>query len=56
MTTAEPAVPTGNGTREQKRVLIATLVGTTIEWYDFFVYAQATGLVFGPAFFAPIEK
>jgi hypothetical protein len=27
-------------TREEKKVLAATLVGTTIEWYDFFVYAQ----------------
>lgn len=56
MTTVESAVLNSNGTQEQKRVLAATLVGTTIEWYDFFVYAQATGLVFGPAFFAPIEK
>src|ERR1700743_2297872 len=36
---------------EQKNVLPATLVGTTIEWYDFFVYAQAAGLVFVPLFF-----
>ncbi|WP_028221094.1 MFS transporter [Paraburkholderia oxyphila] len=54
MDTAELAVV--DGTRAQKRVLAATLVGTTIEWYDFFVYAQAAGLVFGPAFFAPVEK
>ena len=39
--------------REERRVLAATLVGTTIEWYDFFVYAQAAGLVFGSLFFAP---
>ncbi len=30
----------------RKKVLTPTLVGTTIEWYDFFVYAQAAGLVF----------
>ena len=30
---------------EERKVLTATLVGTTIEWYDFFVYAQAAGLV-----------
>jgi MFS family permease len=41
-------------TAEEKKVLAATLVGTTIEWYDFFVYAQAAGLVFGPLFFGPM--
>jgi hypothetical protein len=34
-------------TSEERKVVVATLVGTTIEWYDFFVYAQAAGLVFG---------
>jgi hypothetical protein len=38
-------------TWEEKKVLTATLVGTTIEWYDFFVYAQAAGLAFVPLFF-----
>ncbi|MEW6645353.1 MAG: MFS transporter [Pseudomonadota bacterium] len=41
---------------DEKRVLVATLVGTTIEWYDFFVYAQAAGLVFGPQFFGPMVQ
>src|SRR6201986_701506 len=43
-------------TRDEKKVLAATLVGTTIEWYDFFVYAQAAGLVFGPLFFGPLTQ
>lgn len=43
-------------TADEKRVLVATLVGTTIEWYDFFVYAQAAGLVFGPQFFGPMVQ
>lgn len=30
---------------------IAAFVGTTIEWYDFYVYATAAALVFGPLFF-----
>ena len=25
--------------REERKVLAGTLVGTTIEWYDFFIYA-----------------
>src|ERR1700761_8412501 len=43
-------------TSEERKVLAATLVGTTIEWYDFFVYAQATGLVFASLFFAPMNQ
>jgi MFS family permease len=37
----------------QRRVAAATLVGTTIEWYDFFIYATIAALVFGQLFFAP---
>ena len=43
-------------TWDEKKVLTATLVGTTIEWYDFFVYAQAAGLAFVPLFFAPMTQ
>ena len=32
-----------------RRALIASTVGTTIEWYDFLLYGQVTGLVFGLA-------
>ncbi|RZU66225.1 putative MFS family arabinose efflux permease [Microterricola gilva] len=32
---------------------MATVIGTTIEWYDFFLYASAAGLVFAQLFFAP---
>jgi metabolite-proton symporter len=33
------------------RVLGASLVGTAVEFYDFYVYATAASLVFGPLFF-----
>lgn len=33
------------------RVVIASLVGTTIEFYDFYIFATAAALVIGPAFF-----
>lgn len=39
--------------KTQRRVAFATIVGTTIEWYDFFIYATAAGLVFAQVFFAP---
>ncbi|MBA8841867.1 MFS transporter [Ochrobactrum sp. RH2CCR150] len=41
---------------EQRKVLTATLVGTSIEWYDYFIYAQAAALVLGPLFFAPVAQ
>src|SRR5918911_1674848 len=33
------------------RALVASTVGTTIEWYDFLLYSTAAGLVFGRLFF-----
>jgi metabolite-proton symporter len=33
------------------RAVIASTVGTSIEWYDFFLYSIVTGLVFAKAFF-----
>src|SRR5882762_2568340 len=37
--------------RQLRRALIASTVGTTIEWYDFLLYGTVTGLVFGKLFF-----
>lgn len=34
-----------------RRVLGASLVGTAVEFYDFYIYATAASLVFGPLFF-----
>src|SRR5580658_9581031 len=34
-----------------RRVIAASLIGTTIEWYDFFLYGSAAALVFGRLFF-----
>jgi metabolite-proton symporter len=34
-----------------RRAVIASTVGTTIEWYDFFLYSTVTGLVFAKLFF-----
>lgn len=39
--------------KELRRVAAATVIGTTIEWYDFFLYASAAGLIFGKLFFEP---
>lgn len=34
-----------------RRILLASLVGTSVEFYDFYIYATAASLVFGPLFF-----
>ncbi|MGC6327863.1 MFS transporter [Rhizorhabdus sp. FW153] len=38
-----------------RRILFASLVGTSVEFYDFYIYATAASLVFGPLFF-PAES
>lgn len=37
--------------RQLRRAVIASTVGTAIEWYDFFLYSTVTGLVFAKLFF-----
>ncbi|KQO97438.1 MFS transporter [Leifsonia sp. Leaf264] len=58
MSAPQPAGFTPTGTiavpADRRRVVFATIVGTTVEWYDFFIYATAVGLVFGQLFFAPL--
>ena len=34
-----------------RKAVIASTIGTTIEWYDFFIYGTAAGLIFGKLFF-----
>jgi MFS family permease len=54
MTTAEITTTTLSEIEHRshlRRALIASTVGTTIEWYDFLLYGQVTALVFGKLFF-----
>ncbi|MER7011988.1 MFS transporter [Saccharopolyspora sp. NPDC000359] len=37
--------------RQARRAGVASFVGTTIEWYDFYIYGTASALVFGKLFF-----
>ena len=34
-----------------RRVIAASMIGTTVEWYDFFLYGSAAALVFNKLFF-----
>jgi metabolite-proton symporter len=52
---ADPVNPAPLSTSEHavqlRRAVIASTVGTAIEWYDFFLYSTVTGLVFAKLFF-----
>lgn len=50
-TASAPAPGTTVPGARVRTALLASLVGTTIEWYDFFLYATAASLVFGRTFF-----
>jgi MFS family permease len=41
--------------REIRRIAVASAIGTTIEWYDFFIYSSAASLVFGHLFFPQVS-
>ena len=45
------ALPEAEHRAQLRRALVASTVGTTIEWYDFLLYGQVTALVFGKLFF-----
>lgn len=46
-----PAASPPAGPSKAPKVAAASLIGTTIEYYDFAVYGTASALVLGPAFF-----
>ncbi|RKT56098.1 MFS transporter [Saccharothrix australiensis] len=41
---------------EHRRVVLAAMIGTTIEWFDFFIYAICAGLVFAGQYFAALGE
>jgi metabolite-proton symporter len=54
--TASPSATYGTLTqsehsRQLRRAVVASTIGTAIEWYDFFIYGTAAGLLFGKLFF-----
>ncbi|OYO01513.1 MFS transporter [Enemella evansiae] len=50
MTQSAATTPTSD--RQMRRILFSSFMGTTIEYYDFILYATAAGLVFNHVFFA----
>jgi MFS transporter, MHS family, shikimate and dehydroshikimate transport protein len=51
MASTEQAQPS----RSIRQVVAASFIGTTIEWYDFFLYGTAAALVFNKLFFPEAE-
>jgi MFS transporter, MHS family, shikimate and dehydroshikimate transport protein len=39
-----------------RRVALASMIGTSIEWYDFFIFGTASALVFGRLFFPTFSE
>jgi metabolite-proton symporter len=50
-TTLSSGLSDAEHSAELRKAVIAATVGTTIEWYDFFIYGTAAGLVFPKLFF-----
>src|SRR5271166_5256472 len=51
LTMAPDTISDKEHSAQLRRAVIAATVGTTIEWYDFFLYGTAAGLVFGKLYF-----
>jgi MFS family permease len=45
------AATTADERQQLRRAVVTSTVGTSIEWYDFFLYSTATGLLFAKLFF-----
>lgn len=39
-----------------RKVMSATIVGTTVEWFDFYLYATMASIVFGAVFFPAVDS
>jgi len=50
------SVATRPAAHDARRVVMAGAIGTTIEWYDFFIYGTAAAVVFGPQFFPQVSE
>jgi len=50
-TTVSSGLSDSDHSKQLRKAVIAATVGTTIEWYDFFIYGTAAGLVFPKLFF-----
>jgi hypothetical protein len=52
---SNPASNTASILQKNKKVLIASLTGSAIEWFDYFLYGTAAALVFNKIFFPMVD-
>ena len=55
MSTVTNAADATKDPREIRRVITSSFIGSTIEFYDFILYATAAAIVFGPVFFSTLD-
>src|SRR6202035_4060762 len=51
MAVTQGALSASDHDAQLRKAVIASTIGTAIEWYDFFLYGTAAGLIFGKLFF-----
>jgi metabolite-proton symporter len=55
MSNASSSSPVAKAPSSVRRVIVASLIGTSLEWYDFFIYGTAAALVFNKLFFPSFD-
>lgn len=58
MTTATSSPPPGSGridASKMRKISVASVIGTTVEWYDLFLFGTASALVFDKVFFPNVD-
>src|SRR5581483_2945374 len=56
MRIAEPfSLASANSTNEVNRIVVSSVIGTAVEWYDFLIYGTASALVFNKLFFPTLD-
>src|SRR3712207_3927471 len=55
MSATSSSLPVAKAPSSVRRVIVASPVGTSLEWYDFFIYGTAAALVFNQLFFPTFE-
>ena len=51
MATTHGTLSEADHSAQLRKAVVASTIGTAIEWYDFFIYGTAAGLIFGKLFF-----